>query len=152
MSKSTEFKDRMAELLSHYKLNPGEMARIVGCNRGTMYNIVSGSTKPDFKTSMAILEKFPEVSAEWLMRGDGSMMRRSMADDVEVQELQQKVKVLERLYTNALLGKGEGMTLARLTDPMVASVLLNAIVDDNEKGGESALSQVKEILAAQVNQ
>lgn len=108
MGKNLDFKDRIQQIMSFYKLNAGGMAERVGCSRSTMYNLESGLTKPDYKTCERILAEFPEISAEWFMRGHGPMMRRSLSEEVEVQVLEQKIKALEGLYKGALLGKPKG--------------------------------------------
>lgn len=83
-----ELNDRLRDLMNHYKLTVSQMADKVGGSKVKFYNLLDGLNKPDFKTTEAILREFPEVSAEWFIRGDGPMFRVSLAERVEQQEVE----------------------------------------------------------------
>lgn len=42
-------------------------------SRQTLRGNINGTTKPNYKTLDSILKTYPNISAEWLMRGDGSV-------------------------------------------------------------------------------
>lgn len=60
-----------------YKNNVNELCRALGIKQATMSNIVAGRmSKPSFEVLAAIIEK-SSVSAEWLITGEGEMLKSS---------------------------------------------------------------------------
>lgn len=45
----------------------------IGVERSTMSHIKSGRSNPSLDVALKILERFPEVSTDWLILGKGSM-------------------------------------------------------------------------------
>lgn len=67
--------DRVRELFDHYGLNANSASKELGYN-GTskLYKILQGS-EPSFPTLVDMLTKWHDVSAEWLVLGQGPMLR-----------------------------------------------------------------------------
>lgn len=60
---------------SCYKGNINELCRTIDVKQATMSNIVAGRmSKPSFEVIAAIIERTP-VSADWLITGQGEMLR-----------------------------------------------------------------------------
>ncbi len=59
---------------SIYK-NVNAFARHAGISQVTLCNYVNAKRTPSVAIVISILEKFPELSAEWLMRGEGPMFK-----------------------------------------------------------------------------
>ena len=62
---------RIVLLVERYK-SQNDMARTIGISKGTMSAYLS--TGEGSKVPMAIVKNCPEVSLEWLFRGEGAMM------------------------------------------------------------------------------
>jgi hypothetical protein len=103
-----ELADRLREIIKHYNLTVSRMAELVGGSKVKFYRLLDGTSKPDYKTTESILSEFPEVSAEWFMRGQGPMIRKTPPDSRDFDDLYQENRLLKELYKNALLGKPKG--------------------------------------------
>jgi cytochrome c556 len=57
------------------KTNKAEVSRRMVVDSGTMGNILRGERGPSVEVIQKFLAAFPEVSAEWLMRGVGNMLK-----------------------------------------------------------------------------
>ncbi|MBR4404841.1 MAG: hypothetical protein IKT30_00480 [Bacteroidaceae bacterium] len=52
------------------------LASMLNVNEGTLANKLNGTRGIDVETVCAILEQFPQLSADWLLLGRGSMVRQ----------------------------------------------------------------------------
>lgn len=53
------------------------LARLIGAEQSTVNNYLIGKRKPSLEFCEKILAAFPDISAEWLLRGEGSMYKTS---------------------------------------------------------------------------
>ncbi len=53
------------------------LAGMLGANEGTLANKLNGTRGMDIETICALLELFPDLSADWLLLGRGPMTRMS---------------------------------------------------------------------------
>jgi len=66
----------IADLLKALDITPYQMAKTLGYNNGDkIYNIINRKNKPGFDTLHDILTHYPQVNADWLLRGEGDMFR-----------------------------------------------------------------------------
>lgn len=73
--KSSDYKKAIVERVATYALrykSQNELARKIGIPSGTMSNFMS--QMQGWAVPMAIAENCPEVSLEWLFRGEGAML------------------------------------------------------------------------------
>lgn len=64
---------RLRDLIDAKGYNVNSFAKEIGIKQRTLNNYVLLNRLPAYETLHAILDKCPDVSAEWLMRGDGPM-------------------------------------------------------------------------------
>lgn len=69
-------KDRIFQLLDEKKLTLTAFADEIGVERSTMSHIKAGRSNPSLDVAQKILERYPEVSADWLISGRGAMYRQ----------------------------------------------------------------------------
>lgn len=67
--------ERIQLYLRQIRMKPAEFAKIIGINSTSVYNYFGGESKPPMSFIVLFLESFPDVSAEWLVRGEGDMMK-----------------------------------------------------------------------------
>lgn len=71
--------ERLRSLMDHYRLNVNSLSVRLGFNNDTtIRNIVSEKgrqNKPSTSTLNKFFEAFPEVSKEWIISGDGEMLK-----------------------------------------------------------------------------
>lgn len=74
--------DRISALMSHYGLSAYQLAKNLGYEGPQkLYKLVQNKSKPGYETLMDILENYPELRAEWLMRGEAPMIRPDAAPE-----------------------------------------------------------------------
>lgn len=68
--------ERIKELIARKEMSETSFAKLIGVSQRTLNNYMNGRT-PSLEVLDAILSAFPEVSAEWLLRGEGDMLKNS---------------------------------------------------------------------------
>ena len=58
----------------------------IGVNQKTLNYYMLGKRKLSLEIIEAILNAFPEISAEWLLRGTGSMMLNETSDSIKAND------------------------------------------------------------------
>ncbi|MBD2700228.1 helix-turn-helix transcriptional regulator [Spirosoma sp. BT702] len=67
---------RLQELIDALDVSVLEFARKLGERRGEkVYHILHGRLKPSYDTIEKILMAYPQVNADWLLRGEGLMFK-----------------------------------------------------------------------------
>ena len=66
-------KERLDIFLSYLRLSGRAFEKECGLKTGVYASIKEGTSASTF---ILILNKYPELSAEWLMRGEGEMLRK----------------------------------------------------------------------------
>lgn len=61
--------ERLKKIMDEGGLTPAQMADRIGVQRSAISHILSGRNKPSLDFVLKVLESFPEVSSEWLLRG-----------------------------------------------------------------------------------
>ncbi len=68
---------RLQELIDALDISVLEFARQLGERRGEkVYHILHGRLKPRYDTIQKILVTYPQINADWLLRGEGLMFKR----------------------------------------------------------------------------
>ncbi|QHL86255.1 transcriptional regulator [Nibribacter ruber] len=71
----TDLLPRIKELLTWAGGGPAAFADAIGLPRPVMSHILSGRNKPSLEVVQKILAGFPEVQANWLLLGQGEMLK-----------------------------------------------------------------------------
>lgn len=76
-----ELKDRIAAIMKQTSLNTPAFAKHIGVKTSqAIYDLLSGKTKTlSSDILVKIMACFPQLSAEWLVTGDGDMITGSVA-------------------------------------------------------------------------
>lgn len=74
MVNKENFGKRLEKIMEHYNMTATNLADEVGFNRSSISHLLSGRNKPSLEFVMKLLEKFPELTLEWLVNGKGSFM------------------------------------------------------------------------------
>lgn len=84
--------DRIRKVIDYSQLSPAVFADTIGISRSGMTHLLSGRNQPSLDVARKILQKYPEISTEWLIMGMGDMLRLDDAtampqrDDLPVAE------------------------------------------------------------------
>lgn len=89
-------RDRINEVRDHYRLSNRGFAEAVGAKPAATNNYLNGTKEPSLEFVDRILSTYVDVSAEWLLRGVGSMFKEDKpTDEALLKELAEiKVKLL----------------------------------------------------------
>ena len=70
--------ERIKIVIDHYKMNQNSFSKAIGLNNNTTIgNIVSTRMNaPSFDVLLRIMQTFVDISADWLITGNGEMLKR----------------------------------------------------------------------------
>lgn len=90
-----ELVERINKIREYKGLTGKALSDEIGMKYSTMNNYLNGNQDPTVPFLIRILDKYPDVSAEWLMRGEGAMIKKKSMEDELTKELADlKVKLL----------------------------------------------------------
>ena len=95
---------RITQILADKKLSVNQFSKEIGMEQTTVNRQINGQRGLSLAVVYAILHKYPEISAEWLMRGTGTMYAQPGTDNGELialrSELHGVYKALELMGVN----------------------------------------------------
>lgn len=132
--------DRITDLMKVYGLTVNSFASKIGGSTAKYYKLINGKSRPDFETLFSVLDKFPDVSAEWLLRGEGPMRKEDLVSKDEAFELKAENKALQNLLIKSAssMGKTKGASNHPQADREGASELLDKVRGKNIKAQNTA--------------
>lgn len=77
-------KERFEQILVFYQISSAQFADSIGVQRSSISHIVSGRNLPSFDFIQKMLLKYPEIDANWLITGKGSLKRSMETKDAPV--------------------------------------------------------------------
>lgn len=86
-------KDRIALIMSVKNLSPTELADRLKVQRSSISHILSERNKPSLEFMLKIVEAFPDLSLDWVFRGEGAMLK----SQVESMQTAYKPSALEKM-------------------------------------------------------
>lgn len=87
--------ERINKIRDYKGLTSKALSNEIGMKYSTMNNYMNGKQDPTVPFVLRILAKYPEVSAEWLLRGEGAMIKKKNQEEELIRELADlKVKLL----------------------------------------------------------
>lgn len=87
---------RLKEVLAHSGLSVRAFAIKCGLNQPTLDKQIKGLRSVSIETLMGVLYAYPEVSAEWLMRGDGPMILTT-GSSIEMERINKLIDTITTL-------------------------------------------------------
>lgn len=68
-------KDRIQRIIARENLTASKFADLIGVQRSSISHILSGRNNPGLDFLNKILQHFPHISGDWLITGQGSMVK-----------------------------------------------------------------------------
>ncbi len=102
---------RIKEIIRKKSLTNSAFADLLGIQRSGVSHILSGRNKPSIDFITKLLEKFPEIDAEWLILGKGNMYKISTQSSSPPANVQEKIttkKTKQEISSNNLISGNEG--------------------------------------------
>nr|DAV88475.1 MAG TPA: hypothetical protein [Caudoviricetes sp.] len=76
-------KQRIRDILLLKESNPTKLSKDFSVNQKTLNNQINSDVQLSSSTILLILQAFPDVSAEWLLRGEGEMLKGNQPQQKE---------------------------------------------------------------------
>lgn len=104
--------ERIKSLISQLGLSIRAFALSCGLRQNTLNNQLNGLRELSLATIIAILETYPEVSPEWLLRGKGEMFKTdtSAKESERINKLNGVIESLQEVID------AKNVTIASLTE------------------------------------
>lgn len=112
--------ERINSTLKHFGKTPNGLANMLGMTPSTVNRQLKGDQALSSKVIEGVLSVFPDVSAEWLLRGKGEMLiseqttLAKMQDDESDSVWKAKYDELEKRYDQLLSILGGSMRQANV--------------------------------------
>lgn len=104
MPDKEDVRKRLQQVMLEYDSNPTQLAGIYKVNQKTLNNHINGNVEVSVSTILLVLDAFPDLSADWLLRGKGDMhMLPGSLDDPQDQEIGRLESTVETLL-NRIVG------------------------------------------------
>ena len=104
MPDKEDVRKRLQQVMVEYDCNPTKLAGIYKVNQKTLNNHINGNVEVSVSTILLVLDAFPDLSADWLLRGKGDM--RKLPDglddpqDQEIGKLEDENRMLKLLLAD----------------------------------------------------
>jgi DNA-binding XRE family transcriptional regulator len=92
--------ERISKVIEYSGFTPSEFADEIDVQRSSISHVTSGRNKPSLEFIIKIKSRFPEILWDWLVNGDGEMLKSELPDTEEpVTEEKLKPTSLPDLFT-----------------------------------------------------
>ena len=89
--------NRIRNIIEKYGLSSNTFAQEIDVNRSTISHILSGRNKPSIEVLQKILGRFPDVSASWLLLGQGSMDDTNLASSSSTEPIENTIETVKSI-------------------------------------------------------
>ena len=66
--------DRILKIAAYYKLSQAQLAEKIKVSEGAISKAITGVSPPGAKVILNVLAAFPEINADWFVRGRGQIV------------------------------------------------------------------------------
>ncbi|WP_027381553.1 helix-turn-helix transcriptional regulator [Chryseobacterium daeguense] len=94
--------ERISKVIEYSGLTPSEFADEVDVQRSSISHITSGRNKPSLEFIIKIKSRFPEILWDWLVNGDGEMLKSDLSETVKKTEETSENSEEEKLKPTSL--------------------------------------------------
>lgn len=108
-------KEKLQMILSEYGLTSSALADKMGIQRSGISHIMAGRNKPSYDFLVTLLEKFPDINANWLLADDENMYNDQVVNNSENNQNQAPGDLFPNPSTDITDNKG----ISREEDPAV---------------------------------
>lgn len=105
MENNTTLGERIKQFVDYKEISLNQLADAVGASNSYFNKVVKLNTSVGAERVEKILRAFPELNAEWLITGEGSMLKsrqQEMINEQEITQLRAEVIELQSKLINCL--------------------------------------------------
>lgn len=117
-------KDRVKLIMSVKNLSPADFSEALQVQRSSISHILSGRNKPSLDFMLKITEAYPDLSLDWLMKGEGPMFKRQVEASKDVYKPKSTEKLPLDLFEDdeVLQAQAEQLKKIAKKEPLEASL------------------------------
>jgi transcriptional regulator with XRE-family HTH domain len=82
------------ELMRHYRYSNTTFAKALGVSASTIGYIDIYRSYPSMETILKLLDLHPDINANWLITGEGQMIKSDRNVDAEIKDLNRQIRIL----------------------------------------------------------
>lgn len=79
--------ERLKAVIAYSGLKDATFAKRIGMQQITLWRQLNDQRKVSLETILAVADEFPEIDANWLLRGSGSMLANNDAQEKRIDNL-----------------------------------------------------------------
>lgn len=80
MQQVAQIGDRLKQMIAERQMSTYEASRMLGYDRASkLYKLIANEVKPSYETMLDLMRAWPDVSPDWLLKGEGPMHRADSA-------------------------------------------------------------------------
>ncbi|UKB81811.1 helix-turn-helix transcriptional regulator [Chryseobacterium sp. MEBOG06] len=84
--------DRISKVIEYSNLTPSEFADEIDVQRSSISHITSGRNKPSLEFIIKIKSRFPELLWDWLVTGEGEMLKSELPNtEIRVEHAEEEI-------------------------------------------------------------
>lgn len=134
-----DLKERISKVITYSELSLSEFADEIEVQRSSISHITSGRNKPSLDFLMKIKNRFPELEWEWLIEGQGEMLKKPVIP-IETKATPEKSKPsslpdLFSLINDEAFGITESEDRVAPENPQESNI--SELVDEKQKISDS---------------
>lgn len=120
-------KERIEAIIQHERLTPSQFADSIGVQRSGVSHILSGRNKPSLDFLYKLLNKYPHISGDWLITGQGAMISGAKIDPKTSEQLsfpveEKKLKTSFKMPKKVLKEEEQAPYIPQVSDEAPAEV------------------------------
>ena len=121
-------KIRIKELINDESLNSAQFANEVGIAASSLHHIISGRNNPSLDVIQKILQRYPQVNAEWLINGKGKKYKNLIQGklfDIPLEEEKRAINSNVETIKEDLSNRSEAIETVTQEDLIETEMLKN---------------------------
>lgn len=80
MQQVAQIGDRLKQMIAERQMSTYEASRMLGYDRASkLYKLIANEVKPSYETMLDLMRAWPDISPDWLLKGEGPMHRANSA-------------------------------------------------------------------------
>ncbi len=92
--------ERLKAVIAYSGLNDSAFAKRIGMQQITLWRQLNDQRKVSLETILAVADTFPEIDANWLLRGNGSMLADNDAQQKRIDNLIDVISMQQETIKN----------------------------------------------------
>lgn len=92
--------ERLKAVIAYSGLNDSAFAKRIGMQQITLWRQLNDQRKVSLETILAVADTFPEIDANWLLRGNGSMLADNDAQEKRIDNLIDVISMQQETIKN----------------------------------------------------